>query len=262
MSTILDRIIATKKEEIKSLKTKFTYQDLEQAEYFSKSCKSLKEALKRNKFGIIAEIKRKSPSAGIINENLDVAKQAKNYEVAGASAISCLTDFTYFGGSNDDLLNIKEVSSLPVLRKEFIIDEFQLFESKAIGADAILLIAEVLTKEEALHLTIIAQSLGMEVVMEFHSQSELYKLNVFVDVIGINNRDLHAQKTDVQNSFDLFKFLPKDGTFISESGIKTGYELRALQKCGFHGALIGQSILKQQNPKEFIESLHTKINAA
>ncbi|MFT5859164.1 MAG: indole-3-glycerol phosphate synthase [Flavobacteriaceae bacterium] len=262
MNTILDKIIATKKEEVKALKKRYTYQDFESSEYFQQETKPFASALKRNNFGIIAELKRRSPSAGIINANLDIIKQSQSYETAGAAAISCLTDSTYFGGSTDDLTKIHGAVHIPILRKDFIIDEMQLFESKAIGADAILLIAEVLTKEEALHLTIMAQSLGMEVVMEFHHQEELYKINDCVDIIGINNRDLRRQETDIQKSYDLFKYLPKDGTFISESGIKTGYELRGLYKCGFHGALIGESILEQGDPTTFIQSLNTKINAA
>ncbi|MDG1429127.1 MAG: indole-3-glycerol phosphate synthase TrpC [Crocinitomicaceae bacterium] len=262
MNNILNTIIETKRKEVESLKSKFTYQDLEVSKHFSAPCRSLKNGLENSRFSIIAEMKRKSPSAGVIHKTLDIKKQAIEYTSAGASAISCLTDFTYFGGSNDDIAAIKSVSDLPILRKEFILDEFQIFESKAIGADAILLIAEVLTKQEALHLTIIAQSLGMEVVMEFHEHSELHKINEFVDVIGINNRDLKAQKTDIQNSFELIKYLPNDRIVISESGIKTSEELLTLKENGFNGALIGESILQQKDPREFIESLQGKIKAA
>ena len=158
---ILDQIIVSKKKEVELLKEKFSYTDYEKSPFFSEKTRSLTAQLGANKFGIIAELKRKSPSAGYINKELDVVQQAKLYESSGAAAISCLTDYFYFGGSGEDLTAIKPATSIPILRKEFIIDEVQLFESKAIGADVILLIAEILTKEQALHLTIMAQSLGM-----------------------------------------------------------------------------------------------------
>jgi indole-3-glycerol phosphate synthase len=258
MKTILDQIIETKKDEIRALKESFTYRDFEVSPYFTMPCRSISEGLKNGGFGIIAEMKRKSPSAGVINEKLNVNVQAKAYKDGGAIAISCLTDSTYFGGSNEDIAAIRKAVDLPILRKEFILDELQLFESKAIGADAILLIASVLSKEEALHLTIMAQQLGMEVLMEFHDQSELFKLNEFVDIIGINNRNLHAQKTDINQSYELFNYLPYDRTIISESGISTNEEINKLAELGYHGALMGERILNDPMPSDFIASLTRK----
>lgn len=255
---ILDQIIITKKKEVELLKKKFSYKDFENSPMFSSKTLSLKSKLASDKFGIIAEIKRKSPSAGMINEHVDIVEQGKIYEKNGAVAISCLTDYFYFGGSNDDLRLLKTATSIPILRKEFIIDEIQLFESKAIGADVILLIAEILTKEQALHLTIMAQSLGMEVIMECHSYNELKKVNDLVDVIGVNNRDLQAQKTTIQTSFDLYNFIPEGKLCISESGIRSKADLLQLSEKGYYGALIGEHILSNPNPAEALASLQFK----
>jgi len=257
---ILDQIIVSKKKEVELLKQKFSYTDYEKSPFFSQETRSLRSKLETNEFGIIAELKRKSPSAGYINKELDVVQQAKLYESSGAAAISCLTDYFYFGGSGEDLTSIKPATSIPILRKEFIIDEIQLFESKAIGADVILLIAEILTKEQALHLTIMAQSLGMQVIMECHSYNELKKVNDLVDVIGVNNRDLQAQKTDIQTSFDLYNFIPEGKLCISESGIRSKNDLIQLSEKGYHGALIGEHILSNSNPREAIKNLQFKTS--
>jgi indole-3-glycerol phosphate synthase len=254
---ILDQIIVTKKKEVELLKQTFSYADYEKSPFFFEKSRSLTAQLTAE-FGIIAEIKRKSPSAGYIQKDLDVVEQAKLYESSGAAAISCLTDYFYFGGTREDLSSIKPETSIPILRKEFIMDEIQVFESKAIGADAILLIAEILTKEEALHLTIIAQSLGMEVVMECHSYTALKKVNDLVDVIGVNNRDLQAQQTDIQTSFELYNYIPEGKLCISESGIRSKQDLIQLSMKGYHGALIGEHILNQPDPVAAIQHLQFK----
>ncbi|NVK64800.1 MAG: indole-3-glycerol phosphate synthase TrpC [Flavobacteriales bacterium] len=255
---ILDQIIVTKKKEVEFLKKKYSYTDFESQPHFNAKSISLSERLKSSEFGIIAEIKRKSPSAGMIREELNPIDQGKLYESSGAAAISCLTDHFYFGGSIDDLTALKAAVSIPVLRKEFIIDEIQLFESKAAGADVVLLIAEVLSKEEALHLTIMAQSLGMEVIMECHSYNELKKVNDLVDIIGVNNRDLQAQQTNIQISFELHKFIPEGKLCISESGIRSKEDIIQLAETGYHGALVGEYILSQTDPSKAIHDLQFK----
>ena len=259
MKTILDTIIAVKQSEVAQLKKRFNYRDFEQMQGFSKPVKSLANSLLEKDFGIIAEIKRESPSAGIINANLNIEQTARTYQEVGSAGISCLTDTNFFGGSNSDLSRVKSVSNLPVLRKEFIIDEIQIFESKAIGADAILLIAEILDYQTALNFTIIAQSLGMEVLMELHNASELQKINDQVNLIGINNRDLRLQKTNLETSFTLKPYLPSAIPVISESGIKSGEEVQQLKDAGFAGALIGESILNKVHPREFFEQLKSPI---
>jgi indole-3-glycerol phosphate synthase len=256
MKTILDTIIEQKRKEVQLLREKFTYRDFENSPYFDRETYSLRQKIEEQEFGIIAEIKRKSPSAGKINMNINVTDLGTKYAQANVAGISCLTDSTFFGGSTNDLVELRGAVSIPILRKEFIVDEFQLFESKAIGADAILLIAEVLSKEEALHLTIMAQQLGLEVLMECHDRKNLAKINDQVDLIGVNNRNLHLQKTDLSASINLFDFLPNDILCISESGIRDRSDLLHLSKVGYKGALIGESILKMERPSEFIQSIN------
>ncbi len=258
MKSILFQILENKKQEVLELKEQYSYKDFEQMEYFSRNCNSMEGSLLSNSFGIIAEIKRKSPSGGLIQPNIDLVSFVKMYEENGAAGISCLTDNAYFGGSKFDILTLRSTTQLPLLRKEFIIDELQIFESKALGADSILLIAEALEAEQALHFTILAQSLGMEVIMEFHSPDQFYKINEHVNIIGINNRDLKKQETSLDISKELIKIIPFGRTCISESGIRTPEELHMLQSLGFHGALIGESILKNISPAEFISEL-TKV---
>lgn len=257
--TILDRIIENKRKEVKLLKEKFKIKDFEKMDFFSSSVLSLKKNIQSTSFGIISEIKRKSPSAGEINSFFSPKDLAISYQKSGASGISVLTDYEFFGGTVEDLIEVKKAVNLPILRKEFIIDEIQIFQAKAIGADAILLIAEALTEEQALHFTIIAQSLGLEVVMEFHEKNQLYKINDEVDIIGVNNRNLKLQKTDVLNSIELIDFLPKDRVLISESGIKSINDLKQIYECGYHGALIGESILKSDSPLDFLKRMASSV---
>jgi len=242
MKTILEEIVNNKLMEIAQLKQSVLISDYLQNPNFDGPVRSLKKQL--HHFGIIAEIKRKSPSAGEISPGLDVADQARLYESQGAAGISVLTDFRYFGGSIEDLIRIRENTQLPILRKEFILDEYQLFESKAAGADAILLIASILEKEQAHHLTILAKSMGLEVIFEIHSFEELAKINEEIDILLVNYRNLRSQVTDVENSIRLAPYLPDNIPIISASGITQKSELAQLQQHGFHGALIGESILK------------------
>jgi len=259
MKNILQEILDKKVIEVELLKKTTSLSDLQKRELFSRPTRSLKHSILKKEFGIIAEIKRRSPSAGLIQPELNVLQLAQSYEQAGAAAISCLTDNPFFGGSVSDLESVAKNSKLPALRKEFIIDELQIFQSKAYGADAILLICEILTREQILHFTIIAQSLGMEVLLELHDSSELSKINDLVDIIGVNNRDLKAQRTSVSRSLELLPFLPKNKVLISESGIKKAEELELLHRNGFKGALIGESILKSTNPEDFITALKIEL---
>lgn len=254
MSTILDQIIAHKREEVKQLRTQHSYKDFEQGEFFQTPTRSLRKRL-QSSFGIIAEIKRQSPSAGTLLQNVDISQLAMAYQNGGAVAISCLTDLNYFGGSCEDLAQLRSSCSLPLLRKDFIVDEIQLFEAKAYGADAILLIAEALDADLALHLTLVAQQLGLEVLMEFHSQRFLSRINNLVDIIGVNNRDLHLQQTEMENSYRMAPFLPTDKVCISESGIRSFNEIQRLQEFGYRGALIGETILRGKNPEQVLHAL-------
>lgn len=243
MNALLKTITASKLDEIAELKHTHSLLDYSKSPLFSGEIRSLKHALTGNEFGIIAEIKRKSPGAGAIKPDLDVVQQAKLYHAAGAAAISVLTDFPFFGGSTADLLNVRNNCTLPVLRKEFILDELQLFEARANGADAVLLIASILEQQQAHHLTIIAKSLGMEVLFEIHSLRELDKLNDEVDLLLVNNRNLDTQTTDVNHCLQLAPYLPNSLPAVAASGIRSQEEIALIRSAGYIGALIGESIL-------------------
>jgi len=246
MNTILDDIIVHKRVEIKDKKSLLTYKDLENEPFFKRNTFSLVNSLRSKDFGVIAELKRKSPSAGEIQPDLNLTEKVEAYELFQAAGVSVLMDNKFFGGSSEDMKTVRSLTNLPLLYKEFVIDEFQLFEAKAIGADAVLLISEVLDKQQILHFSIMAKSLGLEVLLELHSKEQLEKINDEVDIIGINNRNLKIQQTDLQTSFDLIDYLPKNKVLISESGIKTQLEMEQLKAVGFQGALIGESLLKSQ----------------
>jgi indole-3-glycerol phosphate synthase len=241
---VLDRIIANKREEVALLKQSHSIASFRDSENFSRQTLSLKQHITDAGFGIIAEIKRKSPSGGAIKMDVNVAEQATFYEQNGASGISILTDEEYFGGSLEDLKAARRAVQLPLLRKEFIIDEIQLYEAKAAGADAILLIGAVLGHEEATYLTHVARNLHLEVLYEVHTAAEVGFIPAEVDMVAVNNRDLKAQQTTLQHSFDLVHILPKNVPLISASGIKTAEDIAALKAAGYSGALIGESILR------------------
>jgi indole-3-glycerol phosphate synthase len=255
---ILTEIIAHKIKEVESLKKQISRKNLEDSEFFNVECKSLSESIRSKNFGIIAEMKRKSPSAGIIRADLDPKLLGKRYANSGVAGISILTDNKYFGGHYLDLLEVKKEVDTPILRKDFIVDEYQIFESKAMGADCILLIASILEKQHLKDLALIANSLGLEVLMEIHDHRELEKFNDEISILGVNNRDLKRQVTDLSISENLRPYLPNNITLISESGIKTSKETEHLYNIGFHGALIGESIVGNEDPSAKIESLQLK----
>lgn len=246
MRTILDDIIANKMHEIIKRKSNSTEADFEKAPFFNRTVYSLANNLKHSDFGVIAEIKRKSPSAGVIQPYLNIQEKVKEYETFGAVGISVLMDNKFFGGSTEDMKYVRSLTKLPLLFKEFIVDEFQLFEAKAVGADVVLLISEVLNKEQIRDFTRCAKNLGLEVLLELHSKDQLDKVYEEVDIIGVNNRNLKIQQTDLQTSFELIEELPKNKMLISESGIKTLDEIHQLKEAGYHGGLIGESLLKEQ----------------
>jgi len=241
---VLEEIIANKRKEVTLLKQSHSIESFRDSENFTRETISLKQHIQNTGFGIIAEIKRKSPSGGEIKSAVNITEQAIFYEQNGASAISILTDKDYFGGSIDDIAEARKAVKLPLLRKEFIIDEIQLYEAKAIGADAVLLIGAVLQPEEATYLTNVARNLGLEVLYEVHTAEEVAFIPAEVDLIAVNNRDLKAQLTSLQHSLDLVKILPKNVPLISASGIKTPEDIAAVRAAGYSGTLIGESILR------------------
>lgn len=260
MSNILDRILEDKRIEVRQRIAESPVQKLEESPYFERTCISLKESLlKENSTGIIAEFKRMSPSAGRINRNADPVDITRGYVQAGASAISVLTDRKYFSGSRDDLMRAREMNRTPILRKDFMIDEYQVIEAKAVGADAILLIAAAIDNSSAVELAKLAHSFGLEVILEVHEPSELSYLNQWVDVVGVNNRNLKRMETDVQTSIEMAGMISGEVLKISESGINDPETINFLKGLGYNGFLIGEYFMKHENPvkacKKFIKKM-------
>lgn len=262
--TILDEIVAYKRKEVEEREATHPIKLLEQSLYFNSDCMSLKKYILRDdKSGIIAEFKRKSPSKGIINAYADVEKVTIGYMQAGASALSVLTDSNFFGGKNEDLTIARKFNYCPILRKDFTISEYQIIEAKSIGADAILLIAAILTKDEISRFSKLAFQLGMEVLLEVHTQEELDKHIPEISLVGINNRNLNTFEVDFENSIRLASLLPKDTVKIAESGISNPSSIVTLKEHGFDGFLIGENFMKTAEPeiaaKKFIKDLETVI---
>ncbi|HBL76583.1 MAG: indole-3-glycerol phosphate synthase [Bacteroidetes bacterium GWF2_42_66] len=259
--TILDEINNHKRREIEEAKAKISIQQLMLSSYFKRKTNSLKAALlKEGASGIIAEFKTKSPSKGVINADAEVSETTAGYVAAGVSGISVLTDSRYFGGSLENLAKARQANpNTPILRKDFMLDPYQIYEAKAHGADLILLIAESLSKELLLELTLKAKELGLEVLVEIHSEEELAKLNPYVDIVGVNNRDLRTFVVDVETSVRLSKLIPEQFVKISESGISNPKNIAKLSDAGFKGYLIGETFMKTADPAkacaEFINSL-------
>ena len=257
---ILDLIITDKKIEVNQRKRLFPSAYWESSPLFERKTKSLAKSLKASNSGIIAEHKRRSPSKQNINSSLSVEKVAKGYESAGVCGMSILTDGKYFGGSLDDLTIARAVSDFPLLRKEFIIDEYQIIEAKAFGADAILLIAAILSPQEILSFSKTAKSLGLDVLLEVHNLNELEKsIMPSIDLIGVNNRNLKTFKVSLETSRSLAEEIPAEFVKVSESGISEVASIKKLKAIGYKGFLVGENFMKTDNPglaaKDFINQL-------
>jgi indole-3-glycerol phosphate synthase len=257
---ILNKIIADKKKEVALKKWIIPTKQLEKSVLFERRGLSLAAALKASYTGIIAEHKRRSPSKKTINQNTNVAQVAKGYQNAGVCGMSVLTDIKYFGGSLEDLLLARASVAMPLLRKEFIVDEYQVLEAKANGADVILLIAAVLTKEEIKKLSELAKSLGLDVLLEVHNEAELQKsIMPSIDMLGVNNRNLKTFEVSLETSKSLSKRIPDDFVKVSESGISSIEAIKELKNYGYEGFLIGENFMKKENPgasaAAFIEKL-------
>ncbi len=255
---ILDKIIAHKKQEVAAAKSKISLAELRNSAFFSRGAFSLKESVKSGT-GIIAEFKRKSPSKGIINEKVDVSDVAKAYQKFGASGISILTDENFFGGKLEDLLKVRNEISIPILRKDFMIDEYQFYEAKAHGADVILLIASCLSPSQVQEFTELSHELGLEVLLEIHTEEELKHFNVNIDLVGINNRNLKDFKVDLQHSVNLKNQLPKNTLSVAESGIYSIEDFNFLKEKGFDGFLMGEYFMRNDNPGNAFEEFVTRI---
>lgn len=258
---ILDKIVADKQKEVQLKKQLIPASRLEQYPLFERRTVSLASALKSSKSGIITEHKRRSPSKDIINQKLNVQDVATGYESAGACGMSVLTDAKYFGGSLDDLLLARAAVNMPLLRKEFIIDPYQILEAKAHGADVILLIAAILSQEELKEYANLAKSLQLDVLLEVHNLEELEKsLIPNVDMLGVNNRNLKTFEVSTDVSKNLSEKIPEEFVKVSESGISSVNAIKDLQEYGYRGFLIGENFMKTNNPgtnaRKFIEELN------
>jgi len=260
MKDILMEIIEAKRETICEQKKAISLAALQDGAAESRNMFSMRQALANSSSGIIAEFKRKSPSKGWINKDASPEEVTAAYAANGASALSILTDTPFFGGSLKDLRDARPGVNIPILRKDFIIDEYQLYQAKIVGADAILLIAAALEKEQCIFLAGKAHELGLEVLLEIHSEKELEYVNSTIDMVGVNNRNLGTFVTDIENSFRLASALPKDTLLVSESGISSPETVKRLRQAGFRGFLIGENFMKTDNPGkalgEFIKQLN------
>ena len=258
MKNILRNIVANKRREVQQQKEAVGLSALltMAASRMERPTLSMREALDRSASGIIAEFKRKSPSKGWLFPEASVENILPLYQRGGAAACSVLTDGDFFGGSLRDLQTARKKVNIPLLRKDFVVDEYQLFQARAMGADAILLIAATLTREACASLAKTAHSLHLEVLLEIHNEEELACLNPNIDMLGVNNRNLHTFHTDTQTSFRLAEYIRKmlpgqDGPLlVSESGISEAETVCRLRRVGFRGFLIGEAFMKSRQPGE------------
>lgn len=245
---ILEEIVAYKRDEVRLRREKTPTRTLEASSFFTRNVLSLKAALAdTTKTGIIAEFKRRSPSKGVINDTATVSDVVKAYYENGASGISVLTDEKYFGGTAADLQTARQYP-VPILRKDFIVDEYQLIEARSIGADVILLIAACLSVEDVKRLSGVAHGLGLEVLLEIHDDTELDHICDTVDMVGVNNRNLKTFEVNINTSLELIGKLPKDKPAISESGISGVETIFTLADAGFKGFLVGENFMRQPDP--------------
>ncbi|GAB2535754.1 indole-3-glycerol phosphate synthase TrpC [Rufibacter soli] len=260
-STILDQIVAHKHLEVADRKNLVPTALLERSLYFNSQPVSLRKYVQRPDLnGIIAEYKRKSPSKGMLNAYAPVERTTIGYMQAGASALSVLTDTAFFGGKSEDLTTARKFNFCPILRKDFVVEEYQILEAKSIGADAILLIAAILTKEEVERLAQFAHSLQLEVLLEVHNREELERtLTPHVDLVGVNNRNLHDFSVSIDISKELASFIPNEFVKISESGLSEASSIIELRAYGYEGFLMGETFMRQTRPEKacaaFIDEL-------
>ena len=258
---ILDKIIEHKKKEVALRKELYPVKLLERSIYYSSPCVSLKKYLLReDKVGIIAEIKRKSPSKGMINKYVDIERTSIGYMQAGASALSVLTDEEFFGGKSEDLSLARKYNYCPILRKDFTIDEYQIIEAKSIGADVILLLANVLNAQQIKSFTTLAHDLGLEVLLELRDEEELDKYHNGIDVVGVNNRSLKNFEVSLEQSYKFAGLLPSSALKVSESGIHQAKDLVDLKQKGFNGFLIGESFMKHSRPEQACAEFIKQVN--
>jgi indole-3-glycerol phosphate synthase len=260
MANILDRIVETKWQEIAAAKTRVPELELERQARDGRPARGFAAALRRpGELNVIAEVKKASPSAGIIRAEFDPVAIARIYEAHGAACLSVLTDETYFQGHLDYLIAVRNAVRIPVVRKEFVLDRYQLLEARAAGADAVLLIAEILPDSRLQELHTQARQLGLDVLVELHDADQLPRvLDCGAELIGINNRDLRTFHTSLDRTFELLPRIPKSVVVVSESGIKTPEHMAALQAAGVRAVLVGESLMRAPDIGMALDALRSK----
>jgi indole-3-glycerol phosphate synthase len=257
---ILDTIVERKRTEVAERKQRKPLEVIKADALYTRKTISLVDGLSRPyASGIIAEFKRKSPSKGIINDRVDPVEVTKAYQAAGASAVSILTDEYFFGGHDQDVVRARQVLDIPILRKEFIIDEYQVHEAKALGADLILLIAACLSKEDVVRFSTLARSLGLEVLLELHDEDELEHVCATVDLVGINNRSLKTFDVNIARSLRMAGQLPKDKLKVAESGIDDPAQVKLFRENGYSAFLIGENFMKTNDPGMALHEFRNQI---
>ena len=257
---ILEKIVIDKRREVEAKKEILPIDFLQKSPMFLRETNSLAKNIISGG-GIISEFKRRSPSRDVINHKSSVIDVVRGYEEAGGSGISILTDTKYFGGSLDDLLQARNTVSLPILRKEFVVDLYQIYEAKAFGADAILLIAGILKESEIIRFSSLANKLGLEVLLEVHNEEELKKSDLTdIHLVGVNNRNLKTFEVTLETSRSLSSLIPEDKIKISESGISSVKAIQDLKNYGFSGFLMGENFMKTEDPGEAAASFLRKLN--
>ena len=258
---VLGKIVTRKLEEVAAAKQKVSVAELEAHPNFNRKPLIFKDfLLDEKRTGIISEFKRRSPSKGLINGTSDVAEVTQAYNLAGASAISVLTDTDFFGGKAEDLFAARAVNQIPILRKDFMIDEYQILEAKAWGADIILLIASILTPRQIVDFGKLAQSLGLNVLLEVHNLEELERsICPNLDAIGVNNRNLGDFTVNIQTSFDLVTQIPNEFLKISESAIDNPQVIKELKAVGYNGFLIGENFMKTDDPGQAVRDFVAQL---
>ena len=257
---ILKQIIVKKREWVSFQKSNYSLEKLKMTFDYSRPSYSLsKKILEEKEIGIIAEFKRKSPSAGNIFIEADVVEVARAYHSAGASALSILTDVEFFGGSDQDLIRAREHVNIPILRKDFIIDPYQIHEAKSIGADIILLIAACLSREQVIEFSQLAKSIGLQVLLELHDEEELGHINQEVDFVGINNRSLKTFDVNIERSLQMAASIPDTYIKVAESGIDQPGQVRLFREHGYGAFLIGEHFMKSKLPGQLLQQFIQQI---
>lgn len=259
MATILDTIVRATRERIRDRRAAVSFRELEQAPMFGETRRSLASALRRDHLAVIAECKRASPSAGVIREHYDVATIAASYDRAGADAISVLTEPEWFHGHATHLSEARSASGLPILRKDFVVDPFQVVEARAFGADAVLLIAAVLDRAEIADLMDAAEALEMECLVECHAARELDRLDLDrVRIVGVNNRNLDTFEVDRDHAARVLAHVPASIARVAESGLRTADDLAAVRRAGIDAVLVGEALMRADDPGDALRRLRNQ----